>query len=204
MPSVIDICNQALDLLGASTITALTDSTKEARLCNRNFTSVHDQVLELHTWNDAINRAEITADASAPAFGFTYQYTMPTDPYCLRVLSFWNSNVDSEVAAYDSQVMYKIEGRKILSNEGTCKITFIGRTTAIGTGTTELNYDKLLISCIAHALASEIAYAITGSNSIKQQMYQLTQAKISEARSMDAMEGYPEKIIADDFVNIRF
>jgi hypothetical protein len=100
--------------------------------------------------------------------------------------------------------MYKIEGRKILSNEGTCKITFIGRTTAIGTGTTELNYDKLLISCIAHALASEIAYAITGSNSIKQQMYQLTQAKISEARSMDAMEGYPEKIIADDFVNIRF
>ena len=198
MPSVVDICNEAMDLLGAATITSLTENSKEARLCNRRFNTVRDAVLRSHPWNTAVTRASIARDSVAPAFGFSYQYTMPTDPYCLRVLSFWNSNVDNEIAAYDSQVMYKIEGRKILSNEGTCKITYIGRVTD-----TE-QFDPMLSNTIAHRLAAETAYAITGSTSVSQQMQQLYEFRLREARSMDGMEGYPDKIIADDFVNIRF
>ena len=198
MPSVVDICNEAMDLLGAATITSLTENSKEARLCNRRFDTVRDAVLRSHPWNTAVTRAEIARDSTAPAFGFTYQYTMPTDPYCLRVLSFWNSNVDNEIAAYDSQVMYKIEGRKILSNEGTCKITYIGRVTD-----TE-QFDSMLSNTIAHRLAAETAYAITGSTTVAQQMQALYEQRLREARSMDGMEGYPDKIIADDFVNIRF
>jgi len=198
MPSVVDICNEAMDLLGAATITSLTENSKEARLCNRRYETVRDAVLRAHPWNSAITRTSLPQDATAPAFGFTYQYTLPTDPYCLRVLSFWNSNVDSDTAAYDSQVMYKIEGRKILSNEGTCKITYIARVTD-----TE-QFDPLLSSTIAHRLASETAYAITGSNSVAQQMFQLYEARLREARSMDAMEGMPDQIIADDYINIRF
>tara|TARA_E500000318_G_scaffold107864_1_gene117777 strand:- start:435 stop:1031 length:597 start_codon:yes stop_codon:yes gene_type:complete len=198
MPSVVEICNEAMDLLGAATITSLTENSKEARLCNRRFSTVRDAVLRSHPWNTAVTRAEIASDSVAPAFGFTYQYTMPTDPYCLRVLSFWNSNVDNEIAAYDSQVMYKIEGRKILSNEGTCKITYIGRVTD-----TE-QFDPMLSNTIAHRLAADTAYAITGSTTVAQQMQQLYEFRLREARSMDGMEGYPDKIIADDFVNIRF
>ena len=198
MPSVVDICNEAMDLLGAATITALTENSKEARLCNRRFETVRDAVLRSHPWNTAIRRASLARDTDAPAFGFTYQYTLPTDPYCLRVLSFWNSNVDSEVAAYDSQVMFKIEGRKVLSNEGTCKITYLARVTD-----TE-EYDSLLSSTIAHKLAAETAYAITGSTSVSQAMQQLYEVRLREARSIDAMEGVPDKLIADDFINIRF
>ena len=198
MPSVVDICNEAMDLLGAATITALTENSKEARLCNRRFETVRDAVLRSHPWNTAIRRASLARDTDAPAFGFTYQYTLPTDPYCLRVLSFWNSNVDSEIAAYDSQVMFKIEGRKVLSNEGTCKITYLARVTD-----TE-QYDSLLSSTIAHKLAAETAYAITGSTSVSQAMQQLYEVRLREARSIDAMEGVPDKLIADDFINIRF
>ena len=198
MPSVVDICNEAMDLLGAATITALTENSKEARLCNRRFETVRDAVLRSHPWNTAIRRASLARDTDAPAFGFTYQYTLPTDPYCLRVLSFWNSNVDSEVAAYDSQVMFKIEGRKVLSNEGTCKITYLARVTD-----TE-EYDSLLSNTIAHKLAAETAYAITGSTSVSQAMQQLYEVRLREARSIDAMEGVPDKLIADDFINIRF
>jgi len=198
MPSVVDICNEAMDLLGAATITALTENSKEARLCNRRFETVRDAVLRAHPWNAAITRASLAKDTDAPAFGFTSQFTLPTDPYCLRVLSFWNSNVDSEIAAYDSQVMYKIEGRKILSNETSCKITYLARVTD-----TE-QYDSLLSNAIAHKLAAETAYAITGSTSVSQNMQQLYDLRLREARSIDAMEGYPDQIIADDFVNIRF
>jgi len=187
-----------MDLLGAATITSLTENSKEARLCNRRFETVRDAVLRAHPWNAAIARADLAQDSATPAFGFNFQYTLPNDPYCLRVLSFWNVNVDNELTPYDSQVMYKIEGRKILSNEETCKIIYVSRVTD-----TE-QYDALLSSTIAHRLASETAYAITGSNSIAQQMFSLYETRIREARSMDAMEGQPDKMIADDFINIRF
>ena len=198
MPSVVDICNEAMDLLGAATITALTENSKEARLCNRRFETVRDSVLRAHPWNIAITRAALAKDSDAPAFGFTSQFTLPTDPFCLRVLSFFNSNVDSEIAAYDTQVMFKVEGRKILSDEDTCQIVYIARVED-----TEL-FDSLLSSSIAHKLASETAYTITGSTSVAQGMQQLYELRLREARSIDAMEGMPDKIIADDFVNIRF
>jgi len=198
MPSVVDICNHAMDLLGAATITSLTENSKEARLCNRNFDKLRDDVFRSHPWNTAITRATLAKDSTAPAFGFANQFTLPTDPYCLRVLSLWNSSVNNEVAAYDSNVMYKIEGRKILSNEGSCSITYIARITD-----TE-QYDSLLSSAIAHRLASETAYAITGSNSVAQAMQGMYEIRLREAKSVDAMEGYPEQPQADEYINIRY
>ncbi len=88
MPSVVDICNEAMDLLGAATITALTENSKEARLCNRRFSTVRDATLRSHSWNCAIARADLAADSTAPSFGFANQFPLPTDPFCLRVLSF--------------------------------------------------------------------------------------------------------------------
>lgn len=198
MASVVDICNEAMDLLGAATIASLTENSQEARLCNRRFETVRDTIIRSHPWNTCIRRASLPQDTDTPAFGFNYQYTLPTDPYCERVLSFWDSNVDSEIAAYDSRVMFKIEGRKILTNEATCKITYLARITD-----TE-QYDSLLRSSIAHGLAADTAYAITGSTTVMQTMQTMFKERLREARSIDAMEGMPEKIIADDFVNIRF
>jgi len=197
MPSVVDICNEAMDLLGAATITSLTENSKEARLCNRRFDTVRDAVLRAHNWNVAIFRATLAKDGTSPAFGFTNQFPLPTDPYCLRVVSLHTSNVDNDISPYDVQAMFKIEGRNVLTDEGTCNIIYVGRVTD-----TE-QFDSLLSSTIAHRLASETAYAITGSTSVSQQIFQLYQQRLTEARSMDAIEGKPDRIITEDFTNIR-
>ena len=197
MASVVDLCNRALDLLGAANITSLTENSKEARLCNGNFDDVRDAVLRSHPWNIAITRRELAKDSDTPAFGFSFQYSLPTDPFCLRVLSFWNSNVNNDVAAYDSNVMFKIEGRKVLSNEGTCNIIYIGRVTD-----TE-QYDSLLNKAISARLAAEIAYNITGSNRVSQGMIAIYEDRLKEAKGVDSMEGFPEQPQADDFTNIR-
>ena len=94
--------------------------------------------------------------------------------------------------------MFKVEGRKILSNESTCKITYIARITD-----TE-QFDTLLSSAIAHRLAGETAYAITGSNGVSQAIMALYNERLKEARGMDAMEGYPDQLQADDFLNVRY
>jgi len=84
-----------------------------------------------------------------------------------------------------------------MTNEDECKITYIGRVID-----TE-QYDSLLVSAIACRIAADGAYHLTGSMNVAQQMQALYETRLREARGIDAMEGTPDKIIADDFVNIR-
>ena len=103
MASVIQICNSALNQLGAGSITALTENSKNARLCNERYETVRDAVYRSHPWNCLIKRVQLAQDSDTPAWGFSFQYTLPSD--CLRVL---------QIKDYDAD--YKIEGRKLLIN----------------------------------------------------------------------------------------
>ena len=48
MTSNVDICNSALNMVGASIITSLTEDSKAARVCNQRFTFVRDAVMRAH------------------------------------------------------------------------------------------------------------------------------------------------------------
>ena len=74
MASIVDICNGALNQLGATTILSLTEDSKNARLCNSRYTQVRDAVFRSHPWNCLQKRVELAADSTAPAWGFKYQY----------------------------------------------------------------------------------------------------------------------------------
>ena len=193
MASDVAICNTALNRLGANTITSFTENSKEARLCNSEYSGIRDQVLRAHPWNCAISRATLAQDSDAPSFGFAYQYTLPTDPYCLRVLQ-----METEV------INFKVEGRKLLTDEATAKIMYIGRVTD------PEEYDSLFIDTLSARIAFEFSFNITGSRTLQGDMFDLYNQKLALARSFDAQEsgmfynqGDGDKIIADDFINRR-
>ena len=94
--------------------------------------------------------------------------------------------------------VFVIEGRKLLTDEGTAKIKYIGRVTD-----TE-QYDASLVEALAARLAAEICYAITGSTSMVQIQTSLYEAKINEARFNDATEGATQRLEASDFIESRF
>jgi len=193
MASVVQICNGALNQLGASTILSLTEDSKNARLCNARYENVRDAVFRHHPWNCLLKRLQLAADTDAPAWGFTKQFTLPAD--CLRLI---------RILDYDSD--YVVEGRKILSNSSTMKILYISRVTDPN------EYDELLREVLSAALAADIAYAITSSNTVATQMYSLYQEKLKDARFVDSTEGYntdqelgtASVIDANTFINSRF
>ena len=51
MASTVDICNGALNQLGATTILSLTEDSKNARLCNSRYTQVRDALFRTLPWN---------------------------------------------------------------------------------------------------------------------------------------------------------
>ena len=170
MASVVDICNGALNQLGASTIISLTEDSKNARLCNARYTQVRDSLFRSHPWNCLQKRVQLASDTATPAWGFSYQFTLPAD--CLRVLRIEDYDYD-----------YKIEGRKIVSNVSTMRILYIARIEDPN------EYDEILRETLSAALGADIAYAITSSNPVAQNMYNLFQEKLREARFVDATEG---------------
>ena len=193
MASTVDICNGALNQLGATTILSLTEDSKNARLCNSRYTQVRDGVFRSHPWNCLQKRVELAADTTAPAWGFTSAYTLPAD--CLRLL---------KILDYDSN--YKEEGRKILSNASSMKILYIGRITDPN------EYDELLRETLSASLAADIAFAVTSNNTTATNMYNLFQDKLKDARFVDSTEGQnvdqdlgmADQIDASTFINSRF
>ena len=193
MASVVQICNSALNQLGASSITALTENSKNARICNERYETIRDAVYRSHPWNCLVKRVQLAQDSDTPACGFTYQYTLPSD--CLRVLQIKDYNSD-----------YKIEGRKLLIEESEVYLIYL----AIETDVNQL--DILLRETISAALAQDISYAITSNLQVAKLMAEKYQAKLSEARHTDASEGYntdpnlapTDQIITEDFINSRY
>ena len=193
MASVTQICNSALNQLGAGSITALTENSKNARLCNERYETVRDAVYRSHPWNCLIKRVQLAQDSDTPAWGFSYQYTLPSD--CLRVL---------QIKDYDAD--YKIEGRKLLINVSEVYLLYSAQITDVN------ELDVLLRETISAGIASDIAYAITSNLQVAKLMTEKYSLKLSEARHTDASEGYntdptlgnTDQIITEDFINSRY
>ena len=193
MASVVSICNSALNQLGAASITALTDNSKNARLCNERYETVRDAVFRAHPWNSLIKRQQLAQDTATPAYGFSYQFTLPSDSLRVLVIDAYNSD-------------YKVEGRKILCNEKSIKISYISQVTDPN------EMDVLLRETIAAGIAADIAYAITANLQVSKLMQEKYQYKLSEARHADASEGYNidpsngqvDQILTEDFINSRY
>ena len=193
MASVVDICNGALNQLGATTILSLTEDSKNARLCNSRYTQVRDSLFRSHPWNCLQKRASLAKDTATPAWGFTAQFTLPAD--CLRLLSI-----------IDYDLNHKVEGRKILSNTSTMKILYVARITDPN------EYDELLRETLSASLAADIAFAVTSNNTTATNMYNLFQDKLKDARFVDSTEGQnveqdlgmTDVIDAGTFINSRF
>ena len=84
MASAVDIANSALNLLGASTISAFTDDSKNARLINQRYEPVRNRVFRSHAWNCLHKRVQLAQNSTSPVVEYDHAYALPSD--CLRVL----------------------------------------------------------------------------------------------------------------------
>ena len=191
MASTVDICNSALNLLGASTISALTDDSKNARLCNQRYEPIRNRVFRSHAWNCLHKRVQLAQNSTAPVVEYSYAYALPSD--CLRVLKIHNGTTDSIASSMD----YKLEGRNIVTDEGTIYLIYI----ALITDPNE--YDSYLQESISHQLAADIAYAVTNNATLANNYMTRADERLREARFIDATENALGTVESNEFTDAR-
>lgn len=189
MSSEVEICNQALILLGDAPLLALTENNDRARIANRMYAPSRDAVLRAHPWNFAIVRATLAQEATPPEFGYGYQYALPTDPLALRILG-----VNEDTAG---DIDWVIEGRKLLTDETSIQIKYIGRITDCNL------FDTLFIDALVARLASKFCLALTKEKSLMEMAWKMYEAVLQEAKSINGLEGTRPAIVSNDLIDAR-
>ena len=188
------IINSALIKIGEDPITSPDDDSRAARLANRQYDVVRDQLLRAYNWNFAVARTVTAPDADAPAFGFTYKHQLPAD--CLRLLGVYDS--DEPVQNYTSStIVHKVEGRSVLTDEDTLNMFYIKRVTD------EAQFDPTFNEAFSYALAIDLGYILTAGADRLGRLEQSFNRVIRAAKLADAIEGTPQVMYSSDWLDAR-
>lgn len=189
MASEVGICNRALQKLGAKRITSLTEDTANARSCNVAYESIRDAELRAHPWVFSIERAELAADSSTPAWGRANSFQLPSD-----FLMIANDYPESNDNAKD----WVIEGQKILTNDSDpLYIRYVKRVTDTAV------MDALFVEALSARLALELCEEITQSNSKKESLRADYDLAIKTARKRNAFSNVSAVPPDDEWITVR-
>ena len=186
MASFVEITSNALRLLGDDPITSLTEDSERARLVNALYEEVRDEVTRAAMWDCAKDRQVLASLATTPAFGWSFYHQLPST--CLRVV---------DVLSGDIRVEHELEGRKLMTDESSVNLIFLKKITDPN------DMDSLFIGAYTAKLAAELAEPITGSRSLAEQMWQLYERKVREARTIDSQEGTVSNLDIQQLVDAR-
>ena len=186
--SEVSICNNALLKINADTIEALTDTSKEGKVCNIMYPQLRDEVLTGHLWNFAIKQASLAKLTASPTWEYDNAYQLPAD--CLRVVRTKEFS--------ESGYRFKIKGRELHTDAAAANIEYVAQIT----DTTQFN--PQFVDVLATRLAAELAYSVAGSASRSEQLFGQYQAKLKEAKRRDGQEGIPDNIEANMWAQSRF
>jgi len=170
----VNICNQALGLLGDNRITSLEDNTKEARYCSMFFEQSAHEVFHKCLFRETISRQELVKLTSGPLYQWDYAYQLPTD--FIRLIQVNNDDLLCDTRDFD------IEGDQLLINDSVCRITYVRKITDFSKAS------PLLVKAISYMLAAKMAHALTGSINIMAEMESQAERTIAEANYRQKQE----------------
>jgi hypothetical protein len=192
MASEVGIANAALQLIkNSKTISSFSEGTKEANAVDIIYDEVRDIMLDMHTWNFAVVRKKLGRLDTTPAFEWDYEYGLPSD--FIRVVSVHN-NSDAR-----DRLPYKVEGGKILTDAQDVYLRYIAR---IGDPN---EMPPTFRAALSKLLASRLAVTLAQSTSLSKEMYaQFIDEDLPTAKSVDAVQDYPDQLPESEWVTTRF
>lgn len=174
MASITDICNRALQKVGAPRITSISDSTPSARACNDCYAILRRKLYKMYAWKFAIKMTQLTADGTAPAFGREASFTLPAD-YISILPPFEGSNFEG--------LDWVVQGGKIYSdNDDELDLRYVADIE------TASLMDPLYVEALASLMAVELCEILTQSNTKKAALVEDFKDCIAEAKRGNSFE----------------
>lgn len=191
--SKTSICNAGLGILGKPplVVDADGDAVQEYDWAAQ-AVAAYDQrigrVLRSFPWNFAMERAALEADATAPAFKYTYRYALPAGA------ALWDLD-ENQVGRNPD---YQVESGFILINQsGPLNVRYIKRETD------PAKFSDEFADALAHEIAKKIAVGVLGSIEAADWLRKVSKEESADAKAIDSHENPPQTVIGGSWAEGR-
>ena len=156
----ITICNQALNLLGADTISSFSDTSNDAAaVCNNIYETVKRQTLSMYQWSFAFTKLQLSQSSTTPIGEWDYRYDLPSTAVAGQAFQVYNTKASLAQPITNFEMFYTTSGPAIFTNEKTIFIDYI--TSEVTEGLMPSYFVQLLVYMMAWHLAEPVTDQIT-------------------------------------------
>lgn len=107
----IQICSDALLLLGANPISSFTEGTDESNICDRLYPDIKIRALTMYPWSFSFKKVQLARLITTPNSEYKYEYQMPND-----IIGVPRALYDSAEVNAPRRREYRLLGNKVLTN----------------------------------------------------------------------------------------
>ncbi|MEQ8652382.1 MAG: hypothetical protein RIC87_07960 [Kiloniellales bacterium] len=174
MASDVDICNQALDMVGAETIAALGEASAGGRACQGLYPQARDALLALHPWRFAMTRQVLARLEESPPSDWSLIYALPSDCLAARYLE-----APSRTTLGPS-TRFEVRADRLLTDLADAVLIYSRRIEAAG------HFDPLFVESLAALLAVRLGAALRVDGDLMREAQRGYQLALGQARAVDA------------------
>jgi len=186
--SKFDICNQALVLVGANTITSFSQNTTESIVANQLYETTLEDLLTKCRWRFASKQVQLSKNSTNPDARYESSYALPSDALILHTVT-----VSDDVINYDRY------GQNIFTNTTTSDTVIADYTFQPSESIFPPYFAKVLV----FELASLFAGAIARNDQLANLYAQRSVAQLQQAKSIDSQAQTTRRANVDRFRNVR-
>lgn len=190
--SKVNLANLALQKLGGTRISSLSQDHPDARAVSAAYDFVRRKELRAYQWSFSRRRASIAADAATTSWGAHKRYTLPND--FLRLL------LDDETEqAVDWQIESADDGTFIITDDtAPLSIRYVADIDDPN------YYDALFVEVFVCSLALQCCKEVTGSSSREQDLKDEKRDVIARATQQGAIEKPAVTPPEDEWLTARY
>ncbi len=107
----IQICSDALLLLGANPISSFTEGTDESNICDRLYPDIKIRTLTMYPWSFSFKKVQLARLITTPTNEFKYEYQLPSD-----IIGRPNAVYDTDDVGANPRREYRLMGSKLLTD----------------------------------------------------------------------------------------
>ena len=194
--SEASITNLGLTLLGARTITSLDDDTTEARVALVHYEAARDALLEAREWTFAVKRQTLPKLSEPPDWGYGAAFLLPAD--LIRLLEVRSDTSGAVHSVRNANSLdWRREENTVLTDAEVIRIRYLSRITD------PTRFSSTFVQALGARMAVEMCLGITQSPKMLENVSVMYAAKMTEAATMDGMQGRSERIRSSRLTGVR-
>ena len=186
--SKFDICNQALVLVGANTITSFTESTTESKVASQLYESTLENLLTRCRWRFSTKQEQLSRKTNKPLGRYSAAYTLPADALVMNTVTIADNVIQYD--RYQDEIFCDASSTDIVIADYTFQPS-------------EADFPPYFKTALVLELASLFAGAIARNDSLSVLYQRKAQAQLSVAKSLDSQAQTTRKVDTDRFRNRR-